>query len=143
MAMSAVHDAPVNLVMSVGCLEVASYWKHWPCLFPQHGPGPKHKRPIILAPWQRRVALETYPELLVRGLIHSDGCRVINNVKVRGKRYAYSRYHFTNHSYDIHSIFAEACAAVGVTCRFNNRWSQSIARREYVRRMDKIVGPKC
>jgi hypothetical protein len=33
-------------------LDVSSYWKHWPCLFPQHGPGRKHERRIALVPWQ-------------------------------------------------------------------------------------------
>src|SRR5438128_716364 len=28
-----------------GCIEVYSYSRHWPCLFPQHGPGRKHLRP--------------------------------------------------------------------------------------------------
>ncbi len=23
------------------CAEVSAYWKHWPCLVPQHGPGKK------------------------------------------------------------------------------------------------------
>jgi hypothetical protein len=32
--------------------EVYSYSKAWPCLFPQHGPGPKHERRIVLEPWQ-------------------------------------------------------------------------------------------
>ena len=30
------------------CLEVSMYSKHWPCLFPQHGPGRKHSRSIRL-----------------------------------------------------------------------------------------------
>jgi hypothetical protein len=32
------------------CLEVYSFSKHWPCLFPQHGPGRKHERKIELVP---------------------------------------------------------------------------------------------
>jgi hypothetical protein len=32
------------------CVEVSMYSKHWPCLFPQHGPGKKHLRPIKLEP---------------------------------------------------------------------------------------------
>jgi hypothetical protein len=28
------------------CVEVFSYWKEWPLLFPQHGPGMKHHRMI-------------------------------------------------------------------------------------------------
>jgi len=31
------------------CVEVSSYSKHWPCYFPQHGHGPKHMRPMVLA----------------------------------------------------------------------------------------------
>ena len=31
---------------------LTSYWRAWPCLFPQHGPGRKHHRRIALAPWQ-------------------------------------------------------------------------------------------
>ncbi|WP_236003944.1 hypothetical protein [Nonomuraea antri] len=37
-----------------GCTEVKSYSTHWPCLFPQHGPGMKHTREIKLADWQPR-----------------------------------------------------------------------------------------
>jgi hypothetical protein len=29
-------------VQRLGCTEVKSASKHWPCLFPQHGPGRKH-----------------------------------------------------------------------------------------------------
>jgi hypothetical protein len=64
------------------CVEVAAYWQHWPCLFPQHGPGRKHDRPIRLEPWQRRIlAVERRP--FVRGLIHSDGCRIVANDRGR------------------------------------------------------------
>jgi hypothetical protein len=38
---------------SDGCTDVWLYSKHWPCLFPQHGPGKKHTRPIRLEPWQQ------------------------------------------------------------------------------------------
>lgn len=31
------------------------YSLHLPCLFPQHGPGKKHDRPIVLEPWQRTI----------------------------------------------------------------------------------------
>ncbi len=34
---------------------VYSYSKRWPALFPQHGPGKKHERPIELADWQQRL----------------------------------------------------------------------------------------
>ena len=31
------------------CVDISMYWKHWPWLIPQHGPGPKHQRKIELA----------------------------------------------------------------------------------------------
>src|SRR4051794_40768120 len=36
-------------------MEVSSYSKAWPVLFPQHGPGPKHSRKIELVDWQRDI----------------------------------------------------------------------------------------
>ena len=38
-----------------GAVVVQAHWKHWPCLFPQHGPGRKHERPIVLEEWQREI----------------------------------------------------------------------------------------
>ena len=48
-----------------------------PCLFPQHGPGRKHERPIGLAGWQQEI-VAAYPWDFLRGLLHSDGARVNN-----------------------------------------------------------------
>lgn len=39
----------------VACTYVSSVSKHWPCLFPQHGPGRKHEREITLEPWQQEI----------------------------------------------------------------------------------------
>ena len=40
--------------VSPGAIVVSTVaWQHWPCLFPQHGPGRKHERPIVLEHWQR------------------------------------------------------------------------------------------
>ena len=58
-------------------IEAYSYSNAWPCLFPQHGPGKKHLRRIVLTRWQER-SVRRAPELLLRGLIHSDGCRFVN-----------------------------------------------------------------
>jgi hypothetical protein len=46
------------------CFEVSSFSKVWPCLFPQHGPGVKHERPIRLAGWQEEIVEEHSRELL-------------------------------------------------------------------------------
>lgn len=62
-------------------VDVNCYSKHIPCVFPQHGPGPKHRRPIRLEPWQRALALEAEPSRFIRGLLHSDGCRSLNRVR--------------------------------------------------------------
>lgn len=60
-----------------GCLIITVSWKHWPCLFPQHGPGRKHLRSLVLEGWQRDI-VEAEPAAFLRGLFHSDGCRVNN-----------------------------------------------------------------
>jgi hypothetical protein len=120
-----------------GCWEVYSFSKHWPCLFPQHGPGRKHERKIELTPWQQElVALDPRP--LVRGLLHSDGCRVL--YWVNGT--PYPRYHFSNVSADIRGLFGRACDQLGIEWRPNNRFSLSVARRESVALLDEFVGPK-
>ena len=50
---------------------------HWTCLFPQHGPGKKHARTIALEEWQQQI-VDAHPGAFLRGLIHSDGCRMTN-----------------------------------------------------------------
>jgi hypothetical protein len=54
-AMAEVLPNKVSRVPKVGCTEVAAYSKHWPCLFPQHGPGRKHERTIQLTAWQQEL----------------------------------------------------------------------------------------
>jgi hypothetical protein len=136
-AMAEVLPNKVSQVPKVGCTEVAAYSKHWPCLFPQHGPGRKHERKIELVPWQQEL-VDLDPRPLVRGLLHSDGCRVLNWVNGT----PYPRYHFTNVSADIRGIFGRACDRLGIEWRANNRWSLSVARRDSVALLDAFVGPK-
>jgi hypothetical protein len=96
-------------------------------------------RLIQLTAWQWAIVCQE-PGMFVRGLIHSDGCRVIN--RVIQSRYAYPRYFFTNHSLDIQQLFREACDIIGIEYR-NNRWHTiSVAKRESVALLDAIVGPK-
>ena len=120
---------------------VASYSREWPCLLPQHGPGRKHERAIRLTEWQRDL-ITADPRPLVRGLIHSDGSRFMNRVKVRGRRYEYPRYNFTNASADIRTIFCGACASLGVEWRQMNSRTVSVAHRDSVELLDSFVGPK-
>jgi hypothetical protein len=126
-----------------GIFAVGLYSKHLPCLFPQHGPGTKHTRPIVLAPWQWRSAIDQHPQWFLRGLIHSDGCRGTNTVHNRsGKQYSYPRYQFSNRSTDIRELFCEACDRVGAEWRHMNRWTISVARRDSVALLDSFIGPK-
>lgn len=131
----------VGLIRRPGYTEVYATSFHWPCLVP-HGPGKKHLRPIVLTDWQREIALEQHPERLLRGLIHSDGSRCINRIRRGDRVYEYPRYFFTNKSADIQGYFLEACERLGIDARPNNRWNLSVARRDAVEKLDRIVGPK-
>ena len=120
---------------------ITSYWNQWQCLFPQHGKGRKHSRPIELTAWQQALADEA-PGALARGLIHTDGWRGTNKVRVKGRDYEYPRYQFSNRSSDIRRIFTDACDRLGVAWRPWGKWHISIARREAVALLDEYVGVK-
>ena len=98
-SMRAVLPNKVGFVKAPGCIVVQSYSRHWPCVFPQVGPGPKHRRSIVLADWQTAVVAE-HPGRFIRGLFHADGCRVVNwtvqRVSGADKRYEYPRYMLSN-----------------------------------------------
>ena len=96
-------------ICSRNCVEVYSYWPHWPCLFPQHGSGKKHEREIALTDWQLDL-VERWPQQLVRGLIHSDSCRFQNT----GTNWTWPRYSFDNRSDEIRAIFCHGCDLLGV-----------------------------
>ena len=135
----------VSHVRAPGAVVVQSNWKHWPCLFPQHGPGRKHERPIVLEQWQQRL-VEAHPADFLRGLFHSDGCRVKNWTRklVGGdmKRYDYPRWQFTNHSADIRELCCWALDLVDVAWRQSNHVTISVSRRADVARLDGLIGPK-
>lgn len=116
LAMKPPGEMVVGRVRKIGCTEIAAYWKHWPCLFPQHGPGRKHDRSIVMEPWQEEI-LHRHPSLLLRGLIHSDGWRGTNHVTVRGKRF-------------------------GVSWRQMNDHAIAVSKRSEVAKLDEVVGPK-
>lgn len=131
---------PGNKILTLqrkGCVEVGAYSKGWPCLLPQSGPGLKHARPIVLAPWQRFYAEEHAADLL-RGLIHSDGCRSTNEGR---NGWRAPRYSFTNRSADIRRIFCDTCDILAL------RWTAAperiyVSRIADVARMDEFIGPK-
>lgn len=139
-------DRRIGSFQREGCTEIYSHSKHWPCLFPQHGPGRKHTRPIMLSGWQERIVYDRFPDRLLRGLIQSDGSRCINRVtsmlKSGLKQYEYPRYTFKNESGHILGIFTHACQLLGIDWRWDGVTQISIARRESVARLDSFVGPK-
>jgi hypothetical protein len=128
----------VNLVDKRTWFELYSYSKSWPCLFPQHGPGKKHERRIVLTAWQLGLVSQR-PDLLLRGLLNSDGCRFTNTG--RGG-WSHPRYAFANVSTDIRAIFCAACDLLGL------RWTRSgdktiyVSRKDDVALLDLFVGPK-
>jgi hypothetical protein len=135
------RPAHTGLMKRCNCVVITSYWKSWPCLFPQHGAGRKHNRAIVLEPWQRLLVAQD-PRGLIRGLIQTDGWRGLNKVHVKGKDYAYPRYQFSNRSADIRRIFTDACDAIDIAWRPWGRWHISIARRDSVAKLDQFVGLK-
>lgn len=139
-AMRTPTPARVNVLDRGGCVEVSAYWQHWPCLFPKHGPGWKQARRIVLETWQGAI-VKAHPQMLLRGLIHSDGCRVMN--RVHRRKYGYPRYFFTNRSPDILDIFRTACNMLGISShRYSKPDTISIARMDDVARLDSFIGPK-
>ncbi|GHJ44888.1 hypothetical protein Cs7R123_22300 [Catellatospora sp. TT07R-123] len=140
-AMLAVLANSVQRISGKNCTTVQSYSKHWPCLFPQAGPGRKHERPIVLEPWQEEV-VAAHPGAFVRGLFHSDGCRTTNRVTKAGRVYEYPRYLLANESADILALCGAALDRLGIAWRPNRRNSLSVARRDAVAHLDLHVGPK-
>lgn len=128
-----------------GSVVITTGWKHWPCLFPQHGPGRKHERPIVLESWQRDL-VAAGPGPFLRGLFHSDGCRVHNwatrTVRGERRRHDYPRWQFSNRSEDIHGLCTWALDLAGIPWRRSGRWTTSVSRREGVAELDRLIGPK-
>ena len=128
-----------------GVCIISSGWKHWLCLFPQHGAGRKHERVLPMAAWQWEV-VERHPADFLRGLLHSDGARVANwatrIVAGERRRYDYPRWQFVNHSEQILGWCCDALDLVGVPWRRSGRWTVSVSTRAGVARLDELVGPK-
>jgi hypothetical protein len=123
---------------SGGCVDVSLYSKHWPCLLPQHGPGKKHTRLIELQDWQRALIKQATEEF-VRGLIHSDGCRVVANE--RGVSSV--RYHFSKRSEHILGLFSAALDDLGIQWTRPSGYVVAVYRKTAVAHLDEFAGPKC
>ncbi len=128
-----------------GAVVTTVSWKHWLCLFPQHGSGRKHERDILLEDWQRAV-VRAFPGDFLRGLFHSDGSRVKNwatrVVQGEKRRYDYPRWQFSNRSEDILQLCCWALDLAEVPWRRSGRWMVSVSTRDAVHRLDGLIGPK-
>jgi len=139
-AMREVRDGRVYVQQRTrqNCVDVSSYWKAWPCLLPQHGPGKKQDRKIALADWQLTL-VDRWPQELLRGLIHSDGHRFLNTG--RGG-WVCPRYGFTQVSDDIRAIFCDVCDRVGVHWTAAGKRTIYVSRKADVATLDGFIGPK-
>jgi hypothetical protein len=135
------HRVGVYPHSSWNMVTVSSYFRGWPVLLPQMGPGPKHAREIRLRAWQTKLTC-AHPAELVRGLIHSDGCRFTANQWSKGHLYSYSRYMFSNRSREIIEILCDHLDLLDVAWTRSSAVHVQIARRDAVRRLDRFVGPK-
>jgi hypothetical protein len=128
-----------------GCIITTIGWKHWPCLFPQHGPGRKHERRIALEPWQQEI-VDAHPGDLLRGLFQSDGCRVNNwatrDVAGERKRYDYPRWMFSNRSDDILDLCTATLDQVGIAWRRPRVNIIAVSRAADVAALDGLIGLK-
>ena len=82
--------------------------------------------------------VEHATEQLIRGLIDSDGCRVVAND--RGVRSV--RYHFSNRSDDIRALFCGALDELGIPWTRPRQYEVAVYRKAAVARLDEFVGPK-
>jgi hypothetical protein len=84
------------------------------------------------------VLVKASTEEFIRGLIDSDGCRVVAND--RGVRSV--RYHFSNRSEDIRGLFTSALDNLGIPWTRPSQFVIAIYRKAAVARLDEFVGPK-
>lgn len=135
----------VFTVRAPGTIVVHANWKHWECLFPQHGAGRKHERELGMQTWQWAL-VEAHPAEFLRGLLHSDGSRSNNWAarKVGGvtKRYEYPRWEFSNRSEEILGWCGDALDLVDVAWRRSSNFHVAVSRRADVNRLDSLIGLK-
>jgi hypothetical protein len=136
-AVNPFHPVRIRQRAKLNVLVVGAYGVCWLGLFPQHGPGRKHTRPIILVGWQRAIVTRE-PMSFLRGLVESDGCRYVRHVDGRD----YGAYNFRNRSADILELFCWASDLLGLGYTRPDKYTISIARRANVVRLDQEFGPK-
>jgi hypothetical protein len=78
----------------------------------------------------------------IRGLIHSDGTRIVATERKGSYVRRAPRYAFSNRSSDIHRLFCESCEALGIYWTHPTEHQIAIYRKASVDRLDEFVGPK-
>ena len=133
-------------VQRAGCTKVKILsHEHWPCLFPQHGPGRKHERRIELAPWQEQI-IGSVSRPFCPGTVpfrRLPGDEPGRRPLAGGDRWSNTRGTSspTNQrtSSDYVGTLSISSGSAGECSRRN---ALSVARREAVARLDEFVGPK-
>lgn len=103
---------------SKNCIEIYLYSSHILKLFPQHGEGRKHQRPIVLEDWQKDIIDEYHIEFL-KGLIYTDGSFYLSQNK-------YECCNFTNKSKDIIELCSNAMRKLDINHKIRTRNSESL-----------------
>jgi hypothetical protein len=95
--------------------------------------------------WQWAIVTD-HPADFLRGLFHSDGCRVKNwatrMVAGEKKRYEYGRWQLSNCSEEILQWCGDALDLLGVAWRRSSRKHVSVSTRAGVALLDELLGPK-
>lgn len=139
----------VYVAQKQGCVAVTSYSRSWPVLFPQHGPGKKHERPIVLEPWQQAI-VDAHP--WNSSAVSSTPTAVGSPTgrpgwsPVSGSATSIPGTSFTNVSDDIRRLYTDTLDKLGIEwthcTRNGNPFNISVARKASVALMDAHVGPK-
>lgn len=134
------------------CVELVIYNNNIPKKFPQHGPGKKHERPIVLESWQK-VIVDKYSKQFLRGLFESDGSRYESKIKRKDNEqyYTYWNYNFTNVSLDITNLVIDTLKKLNISYRLQHKYGNrnhekqyfiTISKKTDVVFMDTFIGRK-
>ncbi|MEV0290265.1 transcriptional regulator [Kribbella sp. NPDC050820] len=123
-------------------VRIEARWKHWPCLFPQHGPGMKHRRKIELLAWQSEIVAR-YPESCCAGCSTPTAAGSSTGRASRTEGAITMRATcFTNESGDIRNILTQTLDMLGIPWRQPRRNAIAVSRKAAVEMLDSFVGPK-
>ncbi len=98
-------------------------------------------RPIRLARWQDEVVTR-HTRPFLRGLIHSDGTRIVATERKGNTFRRAPRYAFSNRSEHILMLFAAACDRERVHYTRASYKQIAIYSKAAVARLDEFIGPK-